>query len=216
MKRHTWVFALPVIAAITIAGVVLGLDRMRDGPEKAEVQGPQPGPYRGSEPPPGIHLPSFTLSDVISGEVVRSADLGGEVVLVTFLDSDCADQCPIIAGQIGRTLERLPPAARARTRALVISVNPLIDTRASVRRFLREQRVFGHVNYLSGTVAALQPVWKDFGVVSAYETGDTDTHSADVRVFNPSGVWVSTQHVGVDMTPTNLAHDVGTALESEA
>jgi cytochrome oxidase Cu insertion factor (SCO1/SenC/PrrC family) len=97
--------------------------------------------------------------------------------------------------------------------AVVISVNPLVDTRASVKHFLREQRVLGQMNYLSGSVATLRPVWKDFGVVSAYETGDADTHSADVRVFDPDGVWVSTQHVGVDLTPTNLARDVAAALD---
>jgi hypothetical protein len=93
-------------------------------------------------------------------------------------------------------------------------VNPLVDTRARVRRFLRD--LLGKVSYLSGSVATLQPVWKDCGVVSAHETGDVDTHSADVRVFDPAGVWVSTQHVGVDLTPANLALDVVTALDSGA
>jgi cytochrome oxidase Cu insertion factor (SCO1/SenC/PrrC family) len=152
----------------------------------------------------------------MTGDVVRSSDLDGSVVVVTFLDTDCTDACPIIAGQIGRALERLPISSRERTQALIITVNPLVDTRASVRRFLREHRILGQVSYLSGSVGTLRPVWKDFGVVSAYETGDADTHSADVRVFDPAGVWVSTQHVGVDLTSANLVHDVATALDSEA
>jgi cytochrome oxidase Cu insertion factor (SCO1/SenC/PrrC family) len=205
-------------AALFVAAVGLAVVLVAGcgGGGSTEVRMTGPGPYRGSEPPSGLRLPSFTLSNVVTGRTVRSDDLEGSVVLVTFLDSDCSHQCPIIAGQIGRALNRLPASALARTRALVVSVNPLVDTRASVKRFLREHRVLGRVDYLTGSVAALRPVWKDFGVVSAYETGDADTHSADVRVFDPVGVWVSTQHVGVDLTPANLAHDVATALDSGA
>jgi cytochrome oxidase Cu insertion factor (SCO1/SenC/PrrC family) len=213
--RHMTRTAALLAATLSLA-IVLGVGCGGGGSTANEMQPPGVGAYRGSEPPPGLHLPSFALSDVMTREVVRSADMRGNVVLVTFLDSDCHHQCPIIAGQIGQALERLPASARERTRALVISVNPLVDTRASVKRFLRKHRVLGRLHYLSGSVAALRPVWKDFGVVSAYETGDVDTHSADVRVFDPAGVWVSTQHVGVDLTPANLARDVVTALESGA
>lgn len=48
----------------------------------------------------------------------------------------------------------------------------------------------------------------------AYETGNADTHSADVRVFDRNGKWVATLHAGADLTPANLAHDITTALES--
>jgi hypothetical protein len=72
------------------------------------------------------------------------------------------------------------------------------------------------MTYLSGALVQLQPVWRRFNIVSAYETGDSDIHSADVRIFDPQGVWVSTLHVGVDLTPANLAHDVRMALEKGA
>jgi protein SCO1 len=213
VKRLVWVLVILGIANVIAVGVVLGAGWVIDAREENSSH---PGPYRGSEPPPGIRLPSFTLSDVVSGQLVRSADLRGQAVLVTFLDTDCSEQCPIIAGQIGQALARLPEQARARTMALAVTVNPLIDTRARVEDFLREHRVLGRLTYLSGSVAALRPVWTDFGVVSAYETGDADTHSADVRIFTPAGTWVSTQHVGVDLTPANLARDVTTALDSGA
>jgi cytochrome oxidase Cu insertion factor (SCO1/SenC/PrrC family) len=142
---------------------------------------------------------------------MRMSELGGRVILVTFLDTDCKEQCPIIAGEIGRALRLLPAFARSRTSALAISVNPRIDTPASVRRFLREHRAM-QFEYLSGSVGQLKPVWRKFHIVSAYETGNADTHSADVRIFDPRGFWVSTQHVGVDLSPSNLAFDVRRAL----
>jgi protein SCO1/2 len=149
----------------------------------------------------------------MSGGPIDSNDLRGRVVLITFLDTDCKDKCPLIASAIGDGLRLLSPSLRQKTSAIAISVNPLIDTRPSVRRFLR-QRHADAMTYLTGSVAELKPVWKKFGVVSAYETGDADTHSADVRVFDPNGIWVATQHSGVDLTPANLAHDIERALEN--
>jgi len=34
-----------------------------------------------------------------------------------------------------------------------------------------------------------------------------------VRVIDRRGIWVATQHAGVDLTPSNLAHDALEALK---
>lgn len=156
-------------------------------------------------------MPEFSLRDVVTGEEVNSTGLRGNVVVMTFVDSECTDKCPLLVSAIGESMRRLPKDVHARTVALAISVNPLVDTRKSVVRFLG-QRHAQAMQYLVGSVAQMTPVWKRFGVVSAYETGDANAHSADVRVFDPEGIWVSTQHSGVDLTPANLAHDVEQAF----
>jgi cytochrome oxidase Cu insertion factor (SCO1/SenC/PrrC family) len=209
-RRHLAAFSAVLVLGAVGTGAVVTVFDVGGRQETTTLTGP--GRYRGSEPPPGLRMPAFSLRDVVSGERIDSEQLRGEVVLVTFLDTDCREQCPIIAGEIGGAVRLLPADIRAQTRALAITVNPKIDTRSSVVRFLRERRA-DELTYLSGTVSELQPVWRRFGVVSAYETGDADTHSADVRVFDPEGVWVSTQHAGVDLTPANLVHDVRRALE---
>lgn len=212
-------FYLLVAAAIVAAVLVRALLAAREVASESDSPPSQlggAGPYRGSEPPAGIRMPTFALRDVVTGRLVRTGDLSGRVALVTFLDTDCSEQCPIIAGQIGRALARLSEDERAKTTAVAISVNPHIDTRASVERFLREHRVLGELDYLSGTVRELTPVWRAFQIVSAYETGDADIHSADVRVFDRDSEWVATLHAGADLSPANLAHDIATALESPA
>jgi cytochrome oxidase Cu insertion factor (SCO1/SenC/PrrC family) len=157
-------------------------------------------------------MPEFELHEVITGKDLNPDDLLGRVVLITFIDTDCKDQCPLLASAIGEALRLLPRDVRRQTSALAISVNPLVDTSRSVRRFLH-QRHAEALKYLVGSVAEMKPVWKRFGVVSAYETGDADTHSADVRVFDPDGSWVATQHSAVDLTPANLAHDITQAIK---
>src|SRR5207247_1569874 len=67
-------------------------------------------------------------------------------------------------------------------------------------------------DYLIGTTRQLRPVWKAYGILPAVDTRNADVHSADVRVFDRHGEWVSTLHTAVDLTPKNVAHDIRTAL----
>jgi cytochrome oxidase Cu insertion factor (SCO1/SenC/PrrC family) len=209
-RRRLLILALALALTAASGVAVSGCGK---GAADGSAIAPPGGIYRGSEPPAGITMPQLRLRDVLSGEQVDTRDLRGKVVLITFLDTDCKDKCPLIASAIVEGLRLLSPSLRQKTTAIAISVNPLIDTRPSVRRFLR-QRHADAMTYLTGSVAELKPVWKKFGVVSAYETRDADAHSADVRVFDPTGIWVSTQHSGVDLTPANLAHDIGRALKN--
>jgi cytochrome oxidase Cu insertion factor (SCO1/SenC/PrrC family) len=189
------------------AGVAFTLTRRHNAPQSA----PTVALYRGSQPPPGLHMPAFVL-DSYRGRVVRSSGLRGKVVLVTFLDTACKEKCPIIAGEIGAGIPLLTPTERGMVDALAITVLPQVDTPKRVRRFLRRRRALGKLDWLIGPVAELPRVWKAFSILAAAQTGNADTHSADVRVFDRNGTWVSTLHAGVDLTPANLAHDIRVAL----
>ncbi|MDQ3876448.1 MAG: hypothetical protein M3322_13050, partial [Actinomycetota bacterium] len=79
--------------------------------------------------------------------------------------------------------------------------------------FLRRHRAESALGYLVGPPGALRTVWDSFQVVPSVESGDDDIHSAPVRIYDPDGVWVSTLHPGVDLTPENLAHDLRRALD---
>lgn len=200
--------AISLVAAIG-TGTILGL---RDSGQSADSTLPQrANPYRGSQPPSGIRLPQFALRDY-RGRIVRSSRLQGKLVLTTFVDSACKEQCPIIVGIIGDALPRLAPSERRQVVALAFSVNPLVDTPAHVRRFLAERHALPNLEYLSDSVRSMRPVWKRFGVLPAVDTGDNDIHSADVRIFDRRAEWVTTQHAGVDLSPANLLHDIRVAL----
>lgn len=185
----------------------------RGSSSETALVGPGPGPFRGSEPPGNIALPAFALNEW-NGKRVESRGLRGKVVLVTFLETKCKEACPIVADQIDMGLERLSTSERNRVYSLAISTHPGDDTPANVREFLRAHRVLGELHYLVGTEARLRPVWRSFQILAAFDSGDADTHSAPVRIFNLKGKWVSTLHPGIDLTPENLAHDVRVALRS--
>lgn len=199
-----------VLIGVTLAVATAGLAAIlatRSGSDSGDPL----GPYRGSEPPKGSLLPSFSLRNY-TGEAVHSESLRDKVVLVTFLESKCKEACPVVAAEIAQTLALLTPAERQQVAAVAVSTHPSDDTPSSVRAFVERHRLVGRLDYLIGSERELRPVWKAFHILSALDSGDADTHSAPVRVFDPEGEWVATLHAGVDLTPRNLAHDVREAL----
>ncbi|MGH7338365.1 MAG: cation:dicarboxylate symporter family transporter, partial [Myxococcota bacterium] len=104
--------SIVLFAILLPAGAAVAAIALRDGEEKPA--------FTGSQPPPGIGLPDFKLPDN-EGREVSSAALRGKVVLVTFLDTQCDESCPIIASQIGRATDRLGAEERPDVVAVAIS-----------------------------------------------------------------------------------------------
>ena len=203
--RRTLVIAVAVAVAVAVAIPVT----------LWAVSSPSGSPdVRGSQPPAEIELPRFSLRDQ-DGRALTSTDLAGKAALVTFLDTRCRESCPIIAEQICAGLARLSADDRSRTVTVAISVQPNDDTPAAVRAFLRRHRVEGSLRYLTGSESELRPVWNAFQVLPALDSGSSDIHSAPVRIYDRGGTWISTQAAGADLTPANLAHDVGVALRTD-
>ncbi len=200
-----------MLGALAVGGATAGVLMLRsDG--QGVTNAPAQGPYRGSEPP-GINLlPAFVLPRYDGGGVVRSQTLRGRVVITTFVDSACTQACPIIVGILGRALRRLSPQEHRQFVALAISVHPRVDTPVRIRRFLTERGAIGQLDYLVASVARMKPIWKSFHVLSAAESGNADLHSADVRIFDRRGVWVSNLNVGADLSVANVVHDIRQAL----
>jgi len=196
-------------------GVVLGAGAA--GALLASLGGGSPaagsGQYRGSEPPRGIAMSDFSLRNH-DGRLVRSSDLRGRVTVLTFLDSQCTESCPVIAWTVARTLEVLTQDERRDVRAVAISTDPTEDTPTSVRTFLATNRALGRLLYLGGgqPESELRRVWNEFKVLSSLESGQDTLHSAPVRIYDRSGTWVATLHAGADLTEANLAHDLRVAL----
>lgn len=195
-------------AGVFLLGVLAFLFTRLD----ADASGPDQGAYRGSEPPARIVMPEFTLQDYQGAEATSKSLLGG-VVLLTFLDAQCKESCPVIAAQVAQTFRRMDPDLRARVTAVAISTDPDEDTSSAVRSFLRRTRAEGELRYLTRPTSAIKQIWGKFQILSSLESGNDSMHSAPVRIYDASGVWVSTLHAGVDLTDENLIHDLKVASE---
>jgi cytochrome oxidase Cu insertion factor (SCO1/SenC/PrrC family) len=208
-QRRRWLAggALTIVLLAAVAVVAALVAR----PDRPSVLAAPTSEYRGSVPPPGVHLPGFALRG-FRGNLVTTQTLRDRVAVVTFLDTTCTDACPIIASVLGRAISGLTATERRHVRAFAITVDPAKDTPQSVRRFLRARGALGKLDFLLGGLGQLTPVWHRFAIVSADTTGNSDTHSADVRVYTRAGIWVSTLRPAVDLTTGNVVHDIRTAL----
>ena len=201
------VAALALLVPLAALSVALGVGRGDDTRGTAA--------YRGSEPPARIELPEFELSSYRGGRV-ESRELRGRVVLLTLLDSQCTDACPILASVVAGVVDRLTADERPQVRAIALTVDPAEDTPASVRRFLRAQRAEGRLDYLIGKERELRPLWTALQVLPSLDTGRDTMHSAPLRIYDRDGVWVATLHAGADLSEDNLLHDIRVALGAAA
>ena len=134
----------------------------------------------GDRPAPPISLRDHT------GSVVSLEKLRGRPVLLTFFDSHCDDQCPIAGRQLGTILRDLAPADRPVL--VMVSVNPAGDTRASIRRAMKEWRLTGpwRWHWLRGTRSELSAVWADYGISVEPETNEIG-HSLALYLIDRKG-----------------------------
>jgi protein SCO1 len=169
--------------------------------------------YRGSRPPSGVKAADFRLRSYTGREVAMSR-LRDKVLVLTFLDAQCKESCPLIAATAPRALAGLDAQDRRNVAFVAISTDPREDTPAAVRGFLRRYRAEGVLEYLIGPAAAVRRTWRDYGVLASEATGSDTMHSAPVRIYAPGGEWVSSLGAGADLSPRNLAHDIQVAIDT--
>ena len=101
----------------------------------------------------------------------------------------------------------------ANVKAIAISVDPEFDTPEAAIQFLSKHKVQNLMLYLIGTPEELQPVWDNYSVLSAIDTGSSNSHSVPIRIFDRNGIWVSSLRNGEDLTPETLLNDIREALK---
>ncbi len=183
-------------------GVLLGLGLHQlsagaagTGKQLTEVRGQAVWPA-GRRP-----APNFSLTDS-KGKRFSLASLRGRPVIVTFMDSQCHQECPLEGRALAAAFRATPVAERPVV--VAVSVNPWEDTPASARRAIRR---FGLAPYewrwLLGSKAELERVWDKYRIEVRKATGDIEHTDAlyliDRNGFERAGMvypflptWVST------------------------
>ena len=160
---------------------------------------PPPSDWQGAQRPPGAVLPDFALRNQ-DGETVTSASLRGQPVVVAFVYSTCKDICPAQVQSIRGALDDLGHDVRV----IGVSVDPANDTPRLAQTFLLEQSMKGRMDFLLGSRAQLEPIWKAFGI--APQTKGRD-HSSYTIIVDARG----RQRIGFpesELTPSRLAADL--------
>lgn len=154
----------------------------------------------GPSSPLDYRAPAFRLTDQ-GGRQVSLASLRGKVILLTFLDPVCTDQCPLIAQEFRAASQLLGPAA-SRVELVAIVANPIYRQLAYTRAFDRQEHLGTLPNwlYLTGSLPQLRHVWQDYGIgVQVVPGGQMIGHSELVFVIGKHGVLH--QELGFDPGP---------------
>jgi protein SCO1/2 len=111
--------------------------------------------------PPREQAYDFKLRDQ-HGKVISLASNRGKVVVLTFLYTSCRDLCPAQAAEIVDAVQRVGAKGVV---VYGVSVDPVGDTPEHVHEWLEHHGLEeAPVEYLSGTKAELEPVWRAYGI----------------------------------------------------
>ena len=152
--------------------------------------------------------PNFSLSDQF-GKQVSLAEFKGKPVVLTFLYTNCPDQCPLTAEKLHTTLQELGNAA-PHVGVLAVSTDPLRDTTSAALKFSQTHRMQDYWHYLVGPKNKLAPIWSAYSIY-ATQVQQTVDHSLGLYVIDKQGH--ERVFLGNDFTPTQLATDLQVLLK---
>jgi cytochrome oxidase Cu insertion factor (SCO1/SenC/PrrC family) len=141
----------------------------------------------GNTAPLNFPAPAFTLTDQY-GRQVSLASLRGKVVLLTFLDPVCTSDCPLIAQEFREADQVLGGKAR-NVEEVAIVANPIYHTTAYTKAFDQQERMtMPNWLYLTGSVAQLEQVWKNYAIAAQIlAPGGMIAHSDVAYVIDAAG-----------------------------
>lgn len=161
----------PSTSAVLIVGLSLGaltvLSGCDDGSSSSSAEDTAASDvksYTGTELAGAA--PGFTLTDH-NGDKVSLSDFEGQYVVLTFLDPNCSDICPLTALHFARAQAKLPDQLAEQVAYLAINVNAehaSLDKVADASQKWRSAEL-ARWHFLTGDPAELRDVWDDYGII---------------------------------------------------
>jgi protein SCO1 len=145
-----------------------------------------PPTTKGTPIPAGMTSSDFALRDQ-NGRLVKLSAQRGNLVLIAFLYTHCMDVCPLIATHLDIAVRALGRQASS-VRVLVVSVDPVFDTPAGARAYIKARGLGPQFRWLLGTRDELAPVWQAYNVLVRQDTPEKIAHAAPIFLLDQKGV----------------------------
>jgi len=129
----------------------------------------------------------FHLVDHV-GVPVSLSDFAGQVVVLTFLDSQCQDVCPLTAVHLRTTYQQLGGQADS---VIFMGINVNLeanrpeDVKATTKKWRLNEIPTWH--FLTGSAEELEPVWKAYDVAVLPQEGGEIVHTPGVFLIDQNG-----------------------------
>ena len=126
--------------------------------------------FNGTPLKSGDIAPNFELTNQ-AGRSLSLESLKGQVVVLTFLYTNCPDVCPIVTSRL-REVQTLLGSDADDARFVAVSVDPDRDTIESAREYLDKWGLSANWHFLVGDRPELEEVWKAYYVDPAVSDHD--------------------------------------------
>jgi cytochrome oxidase Cu insertion factor (SCO1/SenC/PrrC family) len=137
---------------------------------------------------PGLALsavaPGFTLTDQF-GRPVSLSSFRGKVVILAFNDAECTTICPLTTTALVDAKDMLGAAA-SQVQLVGVDANPKATEVEDVLSYSQLHGMTYQWQYLTGSLAQLQSVWKAYSVGVTINQNQTD-HEPAIFVINQQG-----------------------------
>ena len=161
--------------------------------------------FNGTPLKSGDVAPNFALTDQ-SGRSVSLDSLKGNVVVLTFLYTNCPDVCPIVTARL-REVEELLRSEGRTARFLAVSVDPDRDTIDSASDYLEKWTLSDDWQFLVGDESVLEEVWRDYYVdpaVSSHDPLESGPTPEPRGAIETLGAEIEKRYLVVHSTPVFL------------
>lgn len=128
--------------------------------------------------------PDFTLVNQF-GQRMSLHQFRGKAVILAFNDSQCTTVCPLTTSAMAGA-KQLLGAAGQQVQLLGVDANPQATSVADVRSYSSAHGLLNQWDFLTGTPAQLQAVWKAYHVSVQIQAGQID-HTPALLVIGPDG-----------------------------
>ena len=135
-----------------------------------------------------------------AGEFKPLAALAGKPQVVELIHATCQVTCPITLQSMKQLEASLPKEARSQVGFVLVTLDPLADSPATLRSFRRSQQLSSRWTLLRGTSSATQLLAHSLGVAFVRDNYRL-AHSTQITVLDAHGKIVFRQidlHVGND------------------
>jgi cytochrome oxidase Cu insertion factor (SCO1/SenC/PrrC family) len=138
-----------------------------------------PGSPLGNKP-----APDFRLLDQF-GHTVTLSQFRGKAILLAFVDSHCTTVCPLTTTSMLQAVSLLGAAGK-QVQLVGIDANPDATRVADVRDYSQAHGMMHSWEFLTGTLAQLKQVWRDYHVYVAAVKNNID-HEPAIFLITPGG-----------------------------
>ncbi|MBL8049589.1 MAG: SCO family protein [Anaerolineales bacterium] len=131
----------------------------------------------------------FQLNDQ-QGNSIRLSDFHGKIVILTFMDTQCVDTCPITAHHFIQTYQQLSETQKEQVIFLGVNVNAEAATIENINTMTTAWGLdqIPQWYFLTGDIELLEPVWKAYNVSVTPRT--TDHQTTHTQLVHTPGTYI--------------------------